>query len=309
MWRYDLDLFLKLNEEWKDQPLVAKARRATDPGELLAQSRKRAGQVVKHVPLEGKRVLEVGCGRGYFVRLLADEYGCDATGLDVNSYPDWGSDPRFVQADIADPPDLGTFDVIVSHAVWEHVEHPYTALVNQRKMLAPGGVAYLYANLSRGAKASHRYREVFFPWPHLLFADGVFEDFYEQLGQRSVRAAWVNHLTFAQYVDHFERIGYGVQRAWASNPWWDEEFYRQHWDILGRYPMWDLQHDFIHAVLARDPARKADERDRIRTLEQLEKQQCERIRTLEKRILRLESSTSWRVTAPMRAAAKFVRQR
>jgi SAM-dependent methyltransferase len=291
---YDLDLFLKLNDEWRDRPLVPRARSYNNPEELTEQSRVRARIVAKHVPLAGKRVLEIGCGRGYFVRVLADEYGCDASGLDVTRYADWGDDPRFVQADIADPPELGTYDVIVSHAVWEHIRHPYTALVNQRQLLAPGGVAYLYANLSRGAQASHRYRDVYFPWPHLLFTDDVFEAFYEQLGRRSVRAAWVNHLTYAQYADHFTRIGYGIRRMWPSRPWWDEEFYRQHEDVLSRYPRWDLRHDFVHAVLGRDPG----------PLDA----QWRREQQLQRRVERMESSLSWRVTAPLRAVGGVVRR-
>jgi SAM-dependent methyltransferase len=309
MSQYDLELFLKLNAEWDDRPLVARPRAAKDPIELTQQSRQRASWVAKHIPLRGKRVLEIGCGRGFFVRLLTDEYDCDATGIDVVSYPEWRGERQFVQADIASPPTVGDFDVIVSHAVWEHVEHPYTALVNQRAMLAPDGAVYLYANLYRGAKASHRYREVKFPWPHLLFTDDVFQAFYEHIGQPPRRAAWVNRLTFAQYVDHFERIGYGIRRVWPSRPWWDEAFYRQHWDVLGRYPEWDLRHDFIHAVLSRDPDRGqvADlERD---AYAKRDAEQRRRIRQLEGRIATLESSRSWRLTAPLRAAGRLLRSR
>ena len=38
--------------------------------------------------------------------------------------------------------------------------------------MAFGGLAWIKAN--RGPKASHRYRWVNFPWPHLLFTDEVF---------------------------------------------------------------------------------------------------------------------------------------
>lgn len=307
MPQYDLDLFLRLNAEWKDRPLVARPRTANDPSEMMQQSRTRASQVVKHLSLEGKRVLEVGCGRGYFVRLLTDEYKCEAIGLDVNRYDEWGHDSRFTEGDISDPPDLGSFDVIVSHAVWEHVRHPYTALVNQRNLLAANGAVYLYANLYRGAKASHRYREVFFPWPHLLFTDEVFEAFYKSLGRESARAAWVNYLTFSQYVDHFRRVGYGIQRVWASSAWWDEQFYQQHWDLLGRYPQWDLKHDFIHAVLLRDPV-AADAEERLRQELLRHDSMQNRINELERHIGRLESSKSWRITAPLRTVGGLARR-
>jgi len=302
MRRYDLALFLKLNDEWKDRPLVPRSRTVDDPAQLAAQARKRAETVLKHVRLDGARVLEIGCGRGQFVRVIADEYGSLATGLDVKRYPEWGEDPRFIEADIADPPDLGEFDVIVSHAVWEHLQHPYASLDNQRDLLAPDGIVYFYANLYRGAKASHRYRDVHFPWPHLLFTDDVFEAFHERLGVGPRRAAWVNKLTYAQYVDHFERIGYGIERVWPSAPWFDEPFYRDHWEILGRYPKWDLQHDFIHAVLTREPG-VGQKRDtsHARTADAA-------AAALRTRIRRMEASTSWRITAPFRAAHRVLRR-
>jgi SAM-dependent methyltransferase len=299
MTRYDLELFLKLNDEWRDRPLVARPRSFADPDALIQQSRTRADRVVTQIDLAGRKVLEIGCGRGFFVRVLTEEYGCDARGLDVKAYPEWGDDPRFVQADIADPPALGTFDVILSHAVWEHIEHPYAALVRQRELLAPGGVAYLYANLSRGAQASHRYREVYFPWPHLLFTDEVFEAFYTHLGRPPTRAAWVNHLTYAQYADHFRRIGYGIQRMWPSRAWWHEEFYQQHEDVLSRYPKWDLQHDFVHAVLRRDPEPTGPRPEADAALA--------RVAALERRIARMTSSRSWRLTRPLRAFGRSVR--
>lgn len=323
MYGYDLELFLKLNEEWRDRPLVASPRVLTDPASLTAQAGKRATHVSKHVALERKRVLEIGCGRGHFVQLLTEEYGCDAIGLDLNRYPEWGDDPRFIQGDIADPPELGEFDVILSHAVWEHVTHPHTALVQQRRLLAKGGIVYLYANLYRGARASHRYREVYFPWPHLLFTDSVFEAFYESIGRAPQTAAWVNCLTYAQYLEHFKRIGYGIRRVWPSNPWWDESFYRQHWDVLGRYPKWDLRHDFIHAVLTREPApaaptppdptvlaqfrAEAEARASARYRERLNKMESKNNR-LSARLGRIESSTSWRITAPFRAVGTAARR-
>src|SRR5204863_6563140 len=85
---------------------------------------------------------------------------------------------------------LGRFDYIYSFSVWEHIVHPYTALVNARELLEPSGTMFLQAQLYCGPKASHRYREVFFPWPHLLFTDDVFEEFYRSVGREPKRPAW-----------------------------------------------------------------------------------------------------------------------
>jgi SAM-dependent methyltransferase len=233
--------------------LVPTHRNASAPDALTTQAQRRTQQLAKLIDLEGKRVLELGRGRGLMARVLAEEYGCDAHGLDVRPYDEWDGDPRFHQGDIADPPTgLGQFDVIVSFAVWEHVEHPYTALERQRELLAEDGICYLYANLYRGPKASHRYRDIYFPWAHLLFSEDVFTDFYAKQGIHRT-AAWVNKLVYAQYSDYFDRIGYGVHKTWPSKPWWDEAFYQRFEWVLGRYPRWDLQHDFIHALLTKHP--------------------------------------------------------
>jgi SAM-dependent methyltransferase len=252
--KYDLDRFRNLNEEWANKPIAPQPREHKDPNALTSQARKRLDQLTKVVDVRGKRVLEIGCGRGHLSRLLADEYDCQAEGIDVVKYDEWEGDPRFHHGDIADPPKgLGIYDVIVSFVVWEHVQHPYTALVNQRELLADDGIAYVYANLHRGPLASHRYRDVYFPWPHLLFSDDVFAEFYASQGiDRS--CAWVNRHSWADYQAMFDRIGYGVQATWLSAPKWFPEFFEDHESVLGRYPTFDLKHDFFHAVLTRHPA-------------------------------------------------------
>src|SRR5205814_8976577 len=61
-------------------------------------------------------------------------------------------------------------------------------------VLKPGGLALIRANLYAGPMASHRYRHVFFPWPHLLFPDDVISDWFEKNGQPRRGTAWVNRL-------------------------------------------------------------------------------------------------------------------
>ena len=39
--------------------------------------------------------------------------------------------------------------------------------------LKPGGLQWIRANLWAGPQASHRYRDIYFPWPHHLFSDAV----------------------------------------------------------------------------------------------------------------------------------------
>lgn len=263
--RFDIELFSALQEEYREKPIVPQAR-GLDSTSLTDAARARSASLDKRLGgIAGRRVLEVGCGRGHTSRVLKDEYGCETVGVDIKEYPDWAerSDMSFFVHDIAGLENdfLGSFDAIVSFSVWEHVEHPFSALKATREMLNPDGQMFLGANLYRGQRASHRYREVFFPWPHLLFQDDVFVDYYQNvLGRRSSGAAWVNRLTTAHYERYFELLDFNVEKLWWSPLNFDQGFYNRFKDQLGRYPVYDLERDFIYAIVSpgRSPLSVAD---------------------------------------------------
>ena len=276
--QFNLELFSELNDEYREKPLVPKPRTFDKPS-LDAAAVRRLKRVKKLMPLDGARVLEIGAGRGHVCRRLADDYGCTAVGVDIKEYPHWAelADDRvdLITHDVSsdDNSSLGKFDVILSFAVWEHIEHPFAALRGMSQLLAPGGSAYIYANLYRGPQASHRYREIFFPWPHLLFTDQVFRRYYfETIGERR-RAAWVNKLTAAHYVMYFDELDLVPDQLWFSKPFFDEPFYQRFEDVLGPYPRFDLSHDFIHTVIRHRDAKPSKSmksaRDRARAVKAL----------------------------------------
>ena len=251
---FDLDLFLKLNEEYKNKPIVPRPRR-TGKVDLEEAARRRAASVDKVLGFGGKRVLEIGCGRGAFSYVLAKDYGCDVVGVDIveRQWSDYDSVPnvqlRLLDISAEKHDDIGQFDLIYTSAVWEHIEHPYAALRGAKRLLKDDGRFFLSANLYRGPQASHRYREVYFPWPHLLFTDDVFEEFYVHTGRKPNRPAWVNKLTYAGYRHYFDILGLDIQREWFSCLPFDEDFYDRFEDELSRYPRADLERDFLNAIL------------------------------------------------------------
>jgi SAM-dependent methyltransferase len=256
--RYDIDLFRALNAEYADKRLVPAPRQTTQRS-LHEQAVKRAKWVDRRLKLRGKRVLEIGAGRGHFCDVLAADYGCEVVGVDIAEYDTWSEfdprrDLRVFDITTEDLTPLGTFDRIVSFAVFEHVERPYEGLRAMYDLLRPDGVAYMSANLYRGPTASHRYRQVYFPFPHLLFDDEVFAEFYEATGFPHRSAAWVNKLTAAQYRERVRDLGFDITEQWTDVKPLDHGFYERFSDVLGRYPIDDLETDFLHLVLTKRAA-------------------------------------------------------
>jgi cyclopropane fatty-acyl-phospholipid synthase-like methyltransferase len=269
---YDLELFLALNREYADRPIHPAPPPIADAGARRARFEGIATKIAKRLKpyggVAGKRVLDFGCGRGDLAIAIAEHAGAaSVVGVDIRPRPEWeeSTAPRvtFRELDLSDEQQAGSladeFDVIVSNSVLEHVVHPHAALRGLRTVLRPGGHMWLSANLHRGPLASHRYREVFFPWPHLLFSDRVFEQFYEHNGWEPQRPSWVNRLTHLHYREWFAELGLDVLRESFSTSPIDEAFYTRFEDILSRYPRGDLEKDFMKVVL-RLPEPKRDGR-------------------------------------------------
>ncbi len=97
--------------------------------------------------VEGKRVLDAGCGTGYGSELLASQGAAEVVGVDVDADvidAASKSDSRratFAVADLRElPADLGEFDVVVCFEVLEHIGEPEAALDRLAAALRPGGV-------------------------------------------------------------------------------------------------------------------------------------------------------------------------
>ena len=228
----DIDLFEALNEEYASKP-IAPDPPGRDAASRSMRARNRLVKVHKSIDLHGQRVLEFGCGSGYEVWYLAHQFDADVTGVDIVERAAWSAlgdeRTRYVMTDLGTDQVLpaDSFDRIISFSVMEHVRHPYQALSELYRVLRPGGLAYISANLHRGPKASHMYHDVYFPWPHLLFQDDVFREFFERRGRDVDGASWVNRLTWAEYDQAMTRIGFRMESLDFSESAFDEEFYQR----------------------------------------------------------------------------------
>jgi len=255
--KFDIDLFEALNREYADHPV---ARPPSDPGTLSKRAGKRADRIEVLCGVRNRRILELGCGRGELASELA-ERGAEVIAVDVTSYPEWNQRARprlrFVEADLAAGHSISpaSIDVLCSVSVLEHVRRPIDMLCACRDLLAPGGRFLLVAHLYRSATGSHRSREVFFPWPHLLFTDDVFEEFYRRRGRPPIGPAWLNKLTYADYFRAFDQIGLTVEKEFKRRRVLDAAFHARFYEELSKYSDDDLVTNAVDVLLSADRPR------------------------------------------------------
>jgi ubiquinone/menaquinone biosynthesis C-methylase UbiE len=112
--------------------------------------------VLEHLPpFQGKRVLEIACGRGGFSRLLGSK-GASVTGADFSASaveiakekmthsPELADRVAYVQADAQDMPfDACSFDIVISCETIEHVPDARAAVCEMHRVCKPGGALCL----------------------------------------------------------------------------------------------------------------------------------------------------------------------
>ena len=94
-------------------------------------------------PVRGYRILDIGCGNGGISSHFArdnEQHGVDVA--DRRRDGARGFDFRLVDSERL-PFEAGSFDIVISHHVIEHVADQGMHLAEIRRVLKPGGLAYL----------------------------------------------------------------------------------------------------------------------------------------------------------------------
>lgn len=103
-------------------------------------------ELAARLPLAGRRVVEVGCAQGEFLRHLCQVAGCAGIGYDPSYTGPVGADGTGVELwDTPAPVEQGLpqFDLLVSRFTLEHVTDPYQFLLALRRQAADGTAAHL----------------------------------------------------------------------------------------------------------------------------------------------------------------------
>lgn len=279
---FNLKLLEELNEEYKAKtkrlPFVNRDR------ESITKKALRRIEVMQDqlkTSFKGQVVLELGCGKALVsANLLKVASAKTAIGIDIFRYDTWNEIEsrriKLIKGDLSQEQlvEPGSVDVVVSGAVLEHVTRPIEMINAIYKTLRPGGVGWIYFNLQRGPRASHRYNEIFFPWSHLLFQDSVCAQFYDKhhnleyikknyevkstdTGSERVSGfSWVNRMTIAEYLLVFQQAGFDILDLRRRIMPIDIPLYIRFEDILGRYSALDLETDFVTFIVRKPDTRK-----------------------------------------------------
>ena len=94
-------------------------------------------------PVRGRRILDIGCGNGDMLAFFATSN--DVIGMDVRAQvrPELHALPHVVARSEQLPFADGSFDVVLSHHVIEHVDDHDLHVSEMRRVLRPDGLAYL----------------------------------------------------------------------------------------------------------------------------------------------------------------------
>lgn len=169
------------------------------------------------------RILEIGCYDGSAVFAMAAEPGTDVVGSDLARYylhqrpgevPSAADIERqhgvlaelrerarivagiepgrvaFVEDDITGSTlEPGTFDVIVSFEVLEHLLDPPAGFAAMARLLKPGGVMYHDYNPFFSVNGGHSLATLDFPWGHARLDDGDVERYVREIRPAEVDQA------------------------------------------------------------------------------------------------------------------------
>lgn len=150
----EIDKFSDLASRWWDKTSEFKPLHAINPLRL--------NWIKKHVDLNGKTVVDIGCGGGILAESLAQS-GANTTGIDLSDKALKVADLHGLESGVSVKYQLisaeelaenapKSFDVVTCMEMLEHVPDPLSVVKACSKLAKPGGVLF-FSTLNRNPKA------------------------------------------------------------------------------------------------------------------------------------------------------------
>jgi 2-polyprenyl-3-methyl-5-hydroxy-6-metoxy-1,4-benzoquinol methylase len=182
-------------------------------------------EMVKFIPANAKRILDVGCAEGTFGASLKQMFGSEVWGVEpVPAVAEIASQrlDRVLCGDISaelDQCDDGYFDCIIFNDVLEHLVDPYHVLVDVKRKLSPQGVVVASIPNIR-----------YFP----VLKDYVFRGEWRYEDAGIMDKTHLRFFTRKSIIDMFPSLGYRLLRLEGINPRPSWKFTALNFVLLGR---------------------------------------------------------------------------
>jgi SAM-dependent methyltransferase len=148
-----------------------------DAGERAARAaayERARPEILDHVPITARRVLDLGCATGTTGAALKARQDAHVTGVEIE--PEYAREAaarldHVVEGDVATATVDGPFDALIAADILEHLVDPWTALQRYAQLLGPGATAVIsLPNVNHWSTFAHLARG---RWPRL--PEGIFD--------------------------------------------------------------------------------------------------------------------------------------
>ncbi|MCU1265063.1 MAG: hypothetical protein JWM21_1381 [Acidobacteria bacterium] len=171
-------------------------------------------EIVNHLDISGKRVLDIGCASGALLYLMRECGAGEVVGIDSAAYPiafgieNYGLDLRCSDLENARLPDAH-FDLITLIDVIEHVENLPSLLSELRRVLRPGGHVFIVTpNYLGYFLARDKWTCLYKDFEHLqYFSEQSLREVFRSVGIRLLKF-WTESVPFRTFgYPHLYRSG------------------------------------------------------------------------------------------------------
>lgn len=233
---------------WRDYTPPSPEEAVRSLEQARASVRSAAAVLQSHgISLRGMRVLEAGCYSGARAFALAAEGAAEVVGSDIPAYyllqksgvavseetleaqrcrlrsirervgagAASAGAVRFVEDDLcASSLPGGSFDMVCSWDVLEHLRDPGRAFAETARILRPGGVVFHAYNPFFALDGGHSLCTLDFPWGHARIGDEDFRRYLEEVRPDEAEVAWrfyrfnLNRMTLAECGGYARAAGF-----------------------------------------------------------------------------------------------------
>jgi len=136
----------------------------------------------KNFNWNGKKVLDVACGKGDFIHFLSKNGVSKAVGIDIQSenilvakshaLSEGRNNSDFIHGDFFKWETNEKFDYVVSNEALDHIPNVYKALDKMKNLINDdGAIINICGEFWKGPNADHcgGFMKIFIPWRHLIF--------------------------------------------------------------------------------------------------------------------------------------------